>query len=140
MALKAYLMKESPRTLIADGEFNYNIEQVIDLAKKGAIDVLLMDPGSFSFTQWRYLIKECQGTGVKCSPHGWGVKVKTYAAAHLCGAFPNVIPTIEGVPDWLEGIDDSGYVLQDGILRIPDKSGFGMKLEYAKKEPIYQPY
>lgn len=140
IALKEYLRKESPRTLLADGEANYDFDLVIDLAKRGALDVLLMDPVGFGFTAWRRLIEECRGTGILCSPHSWGMKVKTHVIAHLCAAFPDVVPTVEGVPDHTEGVDDSGYVLEDGILTIPEKSGFGMPLEFARPVPIYRAY
>ena len=36
--------------------------------------------------------------------------------------------TLEGVPGYLEGVDDSGYVIEDGVLRLPDAPGFGMTL------------
>ena len=140
MALKEYFAKESPKTLLADGEADYNPDFVIDLAKKGAIDVLLMDPVGFGFSQWRKVIKECEGTNVLCSPHGWGLKVKTHAVAHLCAAFPNIVPTVEGVLDYSEGIDMSGYSIENSILTIPEKSGFGMTLEYATPKRIYMPY
>ena len=141
MAFKEYLTKESPKTLLADGEADYDADFVINLAKKGALDVLLMDPVGFGFTQWRKLIKECEGTNILCSPHGWGLKVKTNAVAHLCAAFPDIVPTVEGVPgDATEGVDESGYTMENSIMTIPEKSGFGMTLEFAKPEAIYKPY
>lgn len=140
MALKEYLAKNSPGTLIADGEFNYDADLIIDLAKKGAIDCLLMDPESFGYTQWRKLINECKGTNIKCSPHCWGTKLKTNTVAHLAAAFAEVVPTIEGVPETLEGVDESGYVIDNGILSLPEKSGFGMELEYAEPYRIHMPY
>ena len=140
MALKEYLAKNSPHTLVADGEFDYNSDFVIDLAKKGAIDVLLMDPKSYGFTAWRKLLNECKGTNIKCSPHCWGTKVKTYTVAHLSAAFPEICPTIEGVLENFEGIDDTGYELKNGIVAIPEKPGFGMKLEFAYPVEIVKPY
>ena len=140
MALKEYLVKNSPDTLIADGEFMYDTDLVIDLAKKGAIDCLLMDPESFTYTGWRKLINECKGTSIKCSPHCWGTKIKTNSVGHLAAAFPEVCPTIEGVPEFVPGVDDTGYEMKDGLLIIPEKSGFGMELEYAYPEELYGLY
>lgn len=139
-ALKEYLAKNSPETLIADGEFEYDEEMVLDLAKKGVIDVLLMDPESYGITPWRKLIAECQGTKILCSPHGWGTRLKTNVIAHLAAAYPDVVPTIEGVPEKLEGVDESGYVLKNGILTVPELNGFGMDLEFARPVPIYRGY
>ena len=39
-----------------------------------------------------------------------------------------------------EGIDDSGYELKNGIITIPEKSGFGMDLEFAYPVEIVKPY
>lgn len=139
-ALKEYLAKESPHTLLADGEFQYNADQVIELANKGVLDVLLMDPGSYGFTAWRKLLNECKGTKILCSPHCWGTKIKTNAVAHLAAAFPDVCPTIEGDPETVEGVDTDGYVMHNGILTIPEKSGFGMELEYATPKDIPRAY
>ena len=139
-ALKDYLEKESPQTLLADGEFDYDADAVIDMARKGVLDVLLMDPESFGFTAWRNLVKECVGTSVKCSPHGWGTNMKSRICAHLAAAYPEVCPMVEWAPDVLEGVDVSGYSMKDGILTIPEKPGFGMKLEWAVPKEIYKPY
>lgn len=140
MALKEYLKKESPTTYLADGEFNYNAEFVIDLAKKGALDVLLMDPQSYGFTAWRKLVKACAGTPIKCSPHCWGTILKTMTMAHLAAAYPEVCPTVEWAPDILLGVDTTGYSLKNGIMTIPEKPGFGLELEWARPLDIFKPY
>lgn len=132
MQLREYLNKTSPNTLIADGEFDYCPEHVISLAENGAIDVMLMDVLSYGFTAWRTLLKKCEKTGVKCSPHAWGYKLKTHIIAHLAAAFPTICPTIEGVIDTAEGVDYSGYVMNNGILSIPQRSGFGMDVEFVR--------
>ena len=139
-AFKEYLKKESPQTLLADGEFNYDPNMVEDMAKQGILDAVLMDPESYGFTAWRKLIKECRGTATKCSPHSWGTSMKSRVCAHLAAAYPDVCPTIEWAPDVLNGVDVSGYELKDGILTIPEKPGFGMDLEWAVPKPIYKPY
>ncbi len=137
---KEYLKKESPQTLLADGEFQYDKNLVVDMANQGILDVLLMDPESYGFTEWRKLVKQCVGTSIKCSPHGWGTSMKSMICAHLAAAYPDVCPTVEWAPDVLDGVDVSGYELKNGILTIPDKPGFGMELEWAIPREIYNPY
>ena len=132
--------KNSPATLIADGEYCCDHVKIIELAKKGAIDCLIMDPESYGFTGWRKLIKECEGSKIQCSPHCWGTSVKTFSIGHLAAAFSQICPTIEGAPDTIEGVDFSGYEIKNGILNISDKSGFGMELEYFSPVDIYRPY
>ena len=142
MALKKYLKEYSPGTLLADGEFKYDRNEIIPLAEQGAVDVLLMDINSFVFTEWRHIIKLCKEKGLnfKCSPHAWGVGVKTRVAAHLAAAFPEICPTVEGLPDVTEGVDYSGYTLKNGIMSIEDRPGFGMDLEFARPVEIFKPY
>jgi len=140
MALKEYLAKESPKTLLADGEFNYNLDFVLDLARRGALDVLLMDPESLGITGWRKTLETCKGTNVLCSPHTWGNTIKMNSNVHLAAAFPDVVPTVEGLHDEIDGVDTSAYRFADGILTVPDLPGFGMPLEYARPKPIYKPY
>lgn len=139
-AFKEYLQKESPNTLLADGEFDYDAEFVIDMAKRGLLDVLLMDPLSYGFTAWRRLVRECAGTSIKCSPHGWGTNLKAMVVAHLAAAHPEVCPTVEWAPDTTPGVDASGYSLHNGILTIPEKPGFGIELEWAEPVEIYDLY
>jgi phage tail protein X len=57
--------------------------------------------------------------------------VKTCYCAHLAAAYPHHIPCVEAVLGTSEGVDDSGYSLDESILTLPDKPGFGMDLIWA---------
>ena len=35
---------------------------------------------------------------------------------------------LEGILRFVEGVDDSGYLLEAGVLALPDSPGFGMEL------------
>lgn len=137
--LKEYLAKNSPETLVADGEWapNYihtreTVALVEDLAKKGLLDVLLMDTQLFGFTNWRKYMKKCADMNIMASPHNWNVMLKTLYCSHLAAAFPQVVPSIEGVGDTTEGICWDGYVIKDGMLTVPDTPGFGMEFIWGK--------
>jgi L-alanine-DL-glutamate epimerase-like enolase superfamily enzyme len=54
--LHAYLDIERPGTMIADGESDPNIPQLMDLASKRLVDVLQPDVCGLGFTAWRKLI------------------------------------------------------------------------------------
>ena len=69
--------------------------------------------------------------GYMASPHAWGNVVKTHYCAHLAAAYPHHIPCVEAVLGESEGVDYSDYRLQDGMLTIPDRPGFGMELYWA---------
>ncbi|HEV8245596.1 MAG TPA: enolase C-terminal domain-like protein, partial [Polyangiaceae bacterium] len=134
----------SPATLIADGESRNgrlqdplgpygkwqadHLEELLAICGKGLIDVLLMDIGAMGFTAWRELLPRIQAAGGKGSPHAWSEPFKTLYAAQIgCGL--GGVPIVEGVPGHVDGVDDSAYVLKDGILTLPDTPGFGLRLQ-----------
>lgn len=129
--LRDYLCKYRPQTLIADGESMTDIDLLFDLAGKGLLDVWQPDVCGYGFTLWRQLMKSLSEHGYLASPHAWGNVVKTHYCAHLAAAYPHHIPCIEAVLGESEGVDYSGYILQDGILTIPNRPGFGMDLYWA---------
>ncbi len=139
--LKDYLAKNSPHTLIADGEWapNYihtakTVGLVEELAKEKLLDVLLMDTFEFGFTNWRKYMKKVKELGVKASPHNWNLTLKTIYSSHLSAGFgTELVETIEGVGDTTEGIDHSAYTFSDGKLIVPDAPGFGMDLIWGKQ-------
>jgi L-alanine-DL-glutamate epimerase-like enolase superfamily enzyme len=130
-ALKAYLQKERPLTLIADGESMTDIPLLRNLAEQGVMDVWQPDVLGHGFTAWRRLMAEIVRNGWLASPHAWGTVVKTHYCAHLAAAYPHHIPMIEAVLGESEGVDYGGYGLKDGMMSLPDKPGFGMDLFYA---------
>ena len=120
-----------PGTMIADGENKPDIPLLLDLASKKLVDVLQPDVCGFGFTAWRKLMPFIAEHGYLASPHAWGDVVKTNYCAHLAAAWPHHIPCIEAVLGTSEGIDGSGYCLEESILTIPNKPGFGMDLIWA---------
>ncbi|MHC4716250.1 MAG: mandelate racemase/muconate lactonizing enzyme family protein [Planctomycetota bacterium] len=141
--LRAAVDRLSPDTLIADGEGRHgrgqdppgafgkweeeHLEELYALCSQGLLDVLLMDVGAMGFTAWRRVMPRLHALGVGGSPHAWSEPYKTYYAAQIgCGL--GGVPIVEGVPGRVEGVDDSGYVLADGALAVPDSPGFGLDL------------
>ena len=131
--LKNYLLQHRPQTLIADGESMTDIPLLFDLAGKGVLDVWQPDVCGYGFTPWRKLMKQLEEKGWMASPHAWGQVVKTHYCAHIAAAYPFHIPMIESVLGESEGVDYSGYKMQNGILTIPERPGFGMDLVWAPK-------
>ena len=129
--LKDYIAKHRPRTMIADGESRTHMPTLFDLSAKGLIDVIQPDLYYLGFTEWRKLLNWAAQEGKLASPHAWDCILKTYYCAHLEAAFPFTVPTIETVIGRCEGIDESGYKLENGVFRIPDAPGFGLNIDYA---------
>lgn len=144
--LRTKLADISPETLIADGEKRNGptqdppgpfgkwpadqIDELLDFCRRDLIDVILPDVGAMGFTAWRQLMPRLIATGKQGSPHAWGETFKSYYAAQIGCAYGHV-PIVEGVPGRIDGVDDSGYVIKDGFIRLPDSPGFGMTLESA---------
>ncbi|SFG65456.1 L-alanine-DL-glutamate epimerase [Actinopolymorpha cephalotaxi] len=135
--LRAELARLGSTALVADGEHEPDVPLLLDLAAEGLVDVLLMDVVSFGFTAWRALWPRVRSLGVQISPHAWGQPLKTRYAAHLAAGLGGV-PIVEGVPGQTDGVDASGYRLEDGALHLPGTPGFGMPLPVtdASTEPV----
>jgi D-galactarolactone cycloisomerase len=128
IALKSYLNDGGLDTLIADGEGDESEEtKLLELARMGLIDVALFDVIWYGLTAWRRIMPTLAELGVRASPHAWGSPLKTLYAAQIAAGLGNVV-TVEGVPGLTEGVDTSGYALQEGELSIPDRPGFGISL------------
>lgn len=132
--LRAFLDKERPHTLIADGESRPDIAQLLNLGEQGLVNVLQPDVAGYGFTAWRKLLPACAAAGILASPHAWGDVLKTQYCAHLAAAYPHQIPYVESVLGTTEGIDDSAYRLIHGALMLPQSPGFGLMLDWLRPE------
>lgn len=123
--LRDYLVEAGSGTLIADGEFEPDEAQLLDLAEAGLIDVMLMDVVSYGLTAWRRIMPTLASLDVAASPHAWGMPLKTLYAAQMAAGLGNVL-TVEGVPGGTDGVDTAGYRLEDGVITVPDSPGFAL--------------
>jgi len=125
--LRAHRERTGSGVLVADGEFEPDVEEVLELASEGLLDVLLMDVLSFGLTAWRTLMPTVRELGVQASPHAWGHPVKTLYAAQLAAGL-GCVPVVEAVPGTTEGVDASAYRLDAGVLHLPRTPGMGLGL------------
>ncbi|GAB3918695.1 D-galactarolactone cycloisomerase [Microlunatus endophyticus] len=112
--------------LIADGEYRPDVDEVVRFAEAGLVDVLLMDVVGFGLTPWRALAAKLGGSGIKISPHAWGLPIKTCYAGQMAVGLADVI-TVEGVRGQTDGVE-GGYAVVDGMLTVPDTPGFGLRV------------
>lgn len=112
-------------TLIADGEYQPVVDDLVRYARDGLLDVLLMDVIDYGLTAWRRLSASLEGSRIQSSPHTWGLPLKTVYAAHLAAGLPGVI-MVEAVRGKTVGVDTSRYAVVDGVLKVPDDPGFGI--------------
>ncbi|WP_147915567.1 enolase C-terminal domain-like protein [Ruania zhangjianzhongii] len=125
--VREYLRESGSTVLVADGEFEPDEQQVLELARLGLVDVLLMDVISYGLTAWRRVMPILAEIGVAASPHAWGQPVKTAYAAQLAAGLGNVL-TVEGVPGRTDGVDAEAFTVHDGAITVPDTVGFGLSL------------
>ncbi|WP_203433606.1 mandelate racemase/muconate lactonizing enzyme family protein [Jiangella asiatica] len=131
--LREYLASSGSRTLVADGEYQPDERQLLDLAEQGLLDVLLMDVVSYGLTAWRRIMPTLRELDVAASPHAWGMPLKMLYAANIAAGLEGVI-TVEGVPGATEGVDAGAYSLAEGSLDVPDLPGFGLTLTASVAE------
>jgi len=125
--LRDHLLEVSPDTLVAEGETNPDLEQLLGFGRDGLMDVVLLDVVSYGCSAWRAVMPRFAELGVVGSPHAWGLPLKTLYAAQLAAGLGN-IDVVEGVPGATVEADTSGYRFADGILTVPDLPGFGLPL------------
>ncbi|UFU07929.1 enolase C-terminal domain-like protein [Ruania halotolerans] len=125
--VREYLKESGSGVLVADGEFDPDEEHMVELARRGLVDVLLMDVVSYGLTPWRRLMPTLAEIGVAASPHAWGQPLKTAYAAQMAAGLGNVL-TVEGVPGSTDGVEAGPYALAEGHITVPDDSGFGLTL------------
>ena len=131
--LNEWIRNNMPSLLVADGEFDPQVEELDKLMKAGYVHVYCEDTnqvgystaeGQFAFTKWIERMPKLKEMGVQASPHAWGSLTKTVYAAMLGLAFGNV-PMIEGVTSTCSELD-YGYRLEDGYFIPEGKPGFGI--------------
>jgi L-rhamnonate dehydratase len=127
--LREWLAKEKLRTLIADGEGQAD-PRLIAWARAGLIDVIQYDIFGYGFTRWLALGRELDGANVRSAPHHYGGHYGNYAAGHLAAAIQG-FTYVEWDEATTDGLDTSGYALQDGWVALPAAPGFGLKLDEA---------
>lgn len=123
--LKLWKLQNAPEMLVTDGEFKPNHEEMMDLARKGLLDVFLQDVLSYGFTNWIELLPELTKLGVLASPHCWKSYTKTIYAAYFGMIFGHV-PTVEGATCFSKDVDFGGCRIEDGWFIPSDKPGFGI--------------
>lgn len=131
--VREHLLETGSGVLVADGELEPDEHQVLELAGRGLIDVLLMDVVSFGLTPWRRVMPLLAELGVAASPHAWGHPLKTAYAAQLAAGLGNV-PVVEGVPGTTAGVDAAPFTVSDGVITVPETPGFGLRLAPPMRE------
>ncbi|SFJ03852.1 L-alanine-DL-glutamate epimerase [Paenibacillus sp. UNC496MF] len=127
--LKDWMAKEGLSVWIADGE-GLAAGPIVEWAEAGLIDAIQYDLKDYGIVNWIQLSKRLARSGVKAAPHNYGGFFGNFASAQAA-------PAIEGFQfaEWdearIEGIDTSGYRINDGRILVPELPGFGLAIDEA---------
>lgn len=125
--LKKFLDRRELQTLIADGE-GESSRNLLDWARDGLIDVIQYDIHSPGFSRWHRLGPELDRLEVGSAPHNWGDPFGNYAACHVAAGIRN-FQMAEWDDALVPGLDFSRYVVEDGVIAVPNLPGFGIDLD-----------
>jgi len=129
--LRDAIEKHSPRTTVTEGESKADVELLLALGREGLVDILNLDIEGYGFTRWRALAPRAAEAGLRFSPHAFDLGLKTHYGAQFLAGVGRATP-LEGVIDDTEGVDDGAYKLDEGLLHVPERSGFGMDLIWGR--------
>jgi L-rhamnonate dehydratase len=126
-ALKHLMRDAGLNPLIADGE-GEAAPHLLDWCKSGVIDVLQYDVLNPGFTRWLELAESLNAANVRAAPHGFGTTYANFAACQVSPALKRFL-----FAEWdqatIEGLDGSGYGIENGQVSLPNRPGFGLELD-----------
>jgi L-alanine-DL-glutamate epimerase-like enolase superfamily enzyme len=125
--LKEWLAAQGLHTLIADGEGDAS-PRLLDWARRGLVDVVQYDVLRPGFSRWLEVGPQLDAWGARSAPHHYGEPFGNYAACHLATAIRG-FAFVEWDEATVPGLDASGYSISGGWVRVPDRPGFGLKLD-----------
>ncbi len=131
LELKAFLRERKLPTLIADGETQDRLEPFKPLIAARAVDIYEGDINHFGIEGVLTEAAWAAAEGLQVSPHGWGSLVGFYMTLHVGRAITNYYRAENDPLDNSILIAD-GYDIRDGMVRVPEAPGFGLKLDEAK--------
>jgi galactonate dehydratase len=115
----------------AGGESLFGVKAYFPYIAAGAVDIVMPDikycGGMFELKK---IAAMAEGAGLLASPHGPASPVGNMAAAHVCATLPNfqILEYSFGEAPWREEVVDPPEEVDNGLLTVPDRPGFGITL------------
>ena len=146
-ALNDYVrLREHRKVPIAGGEVLTRRQSFQPWLEAGAFDIVQPDVTKVGgISEERRIAWMAREHGVRFIPHGWNTAVGLAADLQLASAFPDtdLVEYLSGSP-FIDDIVAEPWCLDvDGMLRIPDRPGLGVKLnheaiaKYTQGEPLF---
>lgn len=109
---------------LCTGESNYYKDEVVQLVTERAADIVMPDLMRMGgVTEWMKAVRACEALGATVTPH-----LFMEHSTHLAAASPNVI--WQEYQPWWQPIMAQPFELSDGEIRLSDRPGFGIALDY----------
>jgi D-galactarolactone cycloisomerase len=127
-ALRAWVMRNGLKTLLADGESEHDPAALLALARAGGADVLQPDIRALGLSlQWRLGQDLSSLPGVHLAPHCWASYLGTFKMLQLARGIDCVM-TCEIDRMTSDLFDDANWLLANGCVYVPDEPGCGLVL------------
>jgi galactonate dehydratase len=116
---------------MAGGELLFGVSGFAPLTRNRAVDVIMPDVkhcgGLLELTR---IAAMAETDGIKVAPHNPSGPVSTAASIQVCAVLPNFnfIELQWGEVAWRKDVVKPTETFQDGSIRVPDASGFGIEL------------
>ncbi|MCB0107266.1 MAG: mandelate racemase/muconate lactonizing enzyme family protein [Caldilineaceae bacterium] len=129
-----------PSVMVSGGESMWHRYQVQPYVATGAMNIIQTDANLTGLTEGWYIGQTVQQHGQSYCPHNWVGGLTTIANIHLVAGVPSghmcELNQTYNPLKW--EIFKEPYVIEDGILTIPDKPGFGVELidDIAERFPF----
>lgn len=124
-----FLREQGWQTRLADGEgAESRSDELAEVIRAGGIDVVQLDLRFYTLTRWLKYLPLVYAMNAVPAPHNWGSHLSGFYIPQFARGVPNVAPCETDVMT-VGGVDSAGYILDEGVLTIPDAPGFGLGLD-----------
>ena len=82
----------------------------------------------YGFTRWLETGRRLDEWGVRSAPHHYGGHYGNYVSGHLAGAIER-FTFVEWDEARSPGLDTTAYRVEEGVVTLPAKPGFGLEIE-----------
>ena len=104
-----------------------------EIFEKQALDIIMPDiPKCGGLSECRKIAEMADIYSIPFAPHNVSSPIGTMASAHVCATIPNflVLEFHWFNRDYWKTITDGGEIIEDGRIKMTDKPGIGLELNY----------